>query len=245
MKNLCWTTSFNLHHYPAAADLYNPHRFGHGDGLSPRPMTYFVSLKITGIIVGLLVALAHLPLALAPERWTPMLRRLPRNYPLGVVLMLAATIWFTALTGMMDLGEISSIRAQLMAVWAISGLLLTIFVPGFLAARGFGCLLLHGAADTVALRAHPAGLLVGHCGNDPRLQSALRPRCDPVHHGLAAACEVFCVAWSGLWRAGHRARDFCLSVVMPITDGIDNDYNDQEDGFPLVPLIIPIIKIII
>jgi hypothetical protein len=32
---------------------------------------------------------------------------------------------------------------------------------------------------------------------------------------------------------------------MPITDGIDNDYNDQEDGFPLVPLIIPIIKIII
>jgi hypothetical protein len=109
-------------------------------------MTYFVSLKITGIIVGLLVALAHLPLALAPERWTPMLRSLPRNYPLGVVLMLAATIWFTALTGMMDLGEISSIRAQLMAVWAISGLLLTIFVPGFLAARGFGCLLLLGAA---------------------------------------------------------------------------------------------------
>ena len=109
-------------------------------------MTYFVSLKITAIIVGVLVLLGHLPFALAPERWTPTLRRMPRNYPLGVVLMLAATVWFTTLTGVMDLGEISSIRAQLMAVWAISGVLVVIFVPGFLAARGLGCLLLLGAA---------------------------------------------------------------------------------------------------
>jgi len=109
-------------------------------------MTYFVSLKITALVVGLLVALTHLPLALAPERWTPMLRRLPRYYPLGVVLMVAATAWFTILTGLMDLGEISNMRGQLMAVWAISGVLLTIFVPGFLAARGLGCLLLLGAA---------------------------------------------------------------------------------------------------
>jgi uncharacterized protein YjeT (DUF2065 family) len=46
----------------------------------------------------------------------------------------------------MDLGEISSIRSQLMAVWAISGILVVIFVPGFLAARGLGCLLLLAAA---------------------------------------------------------------------------------------------------
>jgi hypothetical protein len=85
-------------------------------------MTYFVSLKITAIIVGLLLALGHLPMTLAPERATPTLRKLPRNYPLGVVLMLAATIWFVTLTGLMDLGEISSIRTQLMAVWAISGI---------------------------------------------------------------------------------------------------------------------------
>jgi hypothetical protein len=111
-----------------------------------RPMTYFVSLKITAIIVGLLIALGHLPFALAPGRWTPALRALPRNYPLGAVLMGAATLWFTVLTGMMDLGEISSVRMQLMAVWAIAGLLVIIFVPGFLAVRGLGCLLLLAAA---------------------------------------------------------------------------------------------------
>jgi len=46
----------------------------------------------------------------------------------------------------MDLGEISSARAQLMTVWVVAGVLLVIFVPGFLAARGLGCLLLLGAA---------------------------------------------------------------------------------------------------
>ena len=113
------------------------------DGL---PMTYFVSLKITAIIVGLIALLGHLPLALWPAQLTGLLRSLPRNYPLGVVLMLAATAWFTTLTGMMDLGEISNMRVQLMTVWAVAGILVVIFVPGFLAARGFGCLLLLAAA---------------------------------------------------------------------------------------------------
>src|SRR5471032_1831259 len=109
-------------------------------------MTYFVSLKITAIIIGLLAIIGHLPPALAPAKFGPILRGLPRNYPLGVVLMLAATLWFVTLTGMMDLGEISNARVQLMAVWAVAGVLVVIFVPGFLAARGLGCLLLLGAA---------------------------------------------------------------------------------------------------
>ena len=109
-------------------------------------MTYFVSLKITAIIIGLLCVLAHLPFALAPLRFTPLARGLPRNYPLGVVLMLSATLWFVTLTGMMDLGEISEWRVRLMAVWAVAGALVVIFVPAFLAARGLGCLLLLGAA---------------------------------------------------------------------------------------------------
>src|SRR5258708_17462798 len=109
-------------------------------------MTYFVSLKITAILIGLLCVIGHLPFALQPARFTDLARSLPRNYPLGVVLMLSATLWFTTLTGLMDLGEISSARLQLMAVWTIAGVLVVIFVPGFLAARGLGCLLLLAAA---------------------------------------------------------------------------------------------------
>jgi hypothetical protein len=109
-------------------------------------MTYFVSLKIVALVVGLLYLAAHLPGALIPNWTAPRLRGLPRNYPLGVVLMLAATAWFVMLTAMMDLGELSGMRPQLMAVWAIAGVLTVIFVPGFLAIRGFGCLLLLAGA---------------------------------------------------------------------------------------------------
>jgi uncharacterized protein YjeT (DUF2065 family) len=110
------------------------------------PMTYFVSLKITAIIIGLLALAGHLPPALMPGKFGPILKSLPRNYPLGIVLMLTATLWFTTLTGVMDLGEISSARMDLMLVWSIAGIAMVICVPGFLAARGLGCLLLLGAA---------------------------------------------------------------------------------------------------
>ncbi len=114
-------------------------------------MTYYVSLKWTAIIIGLLCLAGHLPPAIAPARFIPLLKGLPRNYPLGAVLMLLATLWFVVLTGMMDLGEISNVRLQLMTVWAVAGVLVVIFVPGFLAARGLGCLLL--LAATVVLDA--------------------------------------------------------------------------------------------
>jgi hypothetical protein len=109
-------------------------------------MTYFVSLKITAIIIGVLALLGHLGPALAPEKFGAMMRTWPRNYPLGVVLMLAATLWFVVLTGVMDLGEISNVRIYLMLAWAAGGILVAIFVPSFLAVRGLGCLLLLGAA---------------------------------------------------------------------------------------------------
>ncbi len=109
-------------------------------------MTYFVSFKLTAIIIGLFYVLTHLPGALVPAWTAPRVRALPRNYPLGVALMLAATIWFVVLTGLMDLGELSNMRMQLMTVWAVAGVLVAIFVPGFLAIRGMGCLLLLGAA---------------------------------------------------------------------------------------------------
>ena len=109
-------------------------------------MTYFVSLRMTAIVLGLLYLACHLPGALAPTRFARLARKLPRNYPLGVALMIAATLWFVVLTGTMDLGEISNVRIQLMAVWAVAGVLVVIFVPGFLSMRGLGCLLLMAAA---------------------------------------------------------------------------------------------------
>lgn len=109
-------------------------------------MTYFVSLKLVALVIGLIYLASHLPGALAPAWYSDYLKKLPRFYPLGVVLMGAATLWFVLLTFLMDLGEISNLRYDLMAVWLAGGILTIIFVPDFLAARGLGCLYLLSAA---------------------------------------------------------------------------------------------------
>ena len=109
-------------------------------------MTYFVSLRLTAIVLGVVYLAASMPAALAPAAFTAASKRLVRSRVLGVVLMLLATLWFVVLTGVMDLGEISNLRVLLMAVWAIAGVLMAIFVPGLLALRGLGCLLLLAAA---------------------------------------------------------------------------------------------------
>jgi hypothetical protein len=126
-------------------------------------MTYFVSLRIVAIVIGLLYIAGHLPSALAPERFGALARKFPRSYPAGVVLMLLATLWFAVLTGTMDLGEISGVRTFLVLLWTVAGVLVVIFVPGFLAARGLGCLLLLAAAvilDAAFLVQTPARFLM-------------------------------------------------------------------------------------
>lgn len=108
-------------------------------------MTYFVSLKCVALIIGLLYIALHLPGVLWPQKAMAAAKKLPRHYPLGVVLMLAATLWFVILTGVTDLGEISNLRVDLMVVWLVAGVAVIVFVPTFLTARGLGCLLLLAA----------------------------------------------------------------------------------------------------
>jgi hypothetical protein len=126
-------------------------------------MTYFVSLKYVALVLGLIYLATHGPGAIAPDWTAKIARPLPRNRILGVVLMLAATAWFVTLTGLMDLGELSDMREQLMGVWAVAGILMAIFVPGLLALRGLGCLLLLAAAlclDAAFLVQTPARFVV-------------------------------------------------------------------------------------
>ncbi len=188
-------------------------------------MTYFVSLKITALVIGLLYLAGHLPGALAPARAARRLRHLPRNYPLGVALMLAATAWFVALTGLMDLGELSNIRAQLMIVWGVAGVLTAIFVPGFLALRALGCLLLLAAAlilDAAFLVQTPARYVMTIMayawaikGMGAGLQSAHRERLDRIRHGHAAAVPAPLLARCRFRSRAARARPFRLSLTPP------------------------------
>jgi hypothetical protein len=107
-------------------------------------MTYDLSLKWVTLVIGFLYLAGHLPGVLAPELFAKIARRFPRHYPAGVILTLAAGIWFCWLTATTDLGEMSPWRNTLVSVWAAGTILMVIFVPTFLAVRGLAFLLLLG-----------------------------------------------------------------------------------------------------
>lgn len=107
-------------------------------------MTYDVSLHWVALVIGAMYLIGHLPGMFWPEKTSRVIKRFPRNYPVGVVLTLAAGIWFCWLTATTDLGEMSGMRNTLVVAWAAGAILLVIFVPTFLAVRGLAFLLLLG-----------------------------------------------------------------------------------------------------
>ena len=118
-------------------------------------MTYFVSLKMVALWVGLLHVAAGLGLALLPAARREALPALPRHRALGTFLMLVAGVWtLWLLNGQIDLGEFSDKRPYLLAGTAALCLGIIAFVPEFLVSRGLGLLLLLGA-DVLVSAAFP------------------------------------------------------------------------------------------
>jgi hypothetical protein len=109
-------------------------------------MTYDISLWLVALVVGCLYVAAHLPGVVAPGPFIRILRAVPRNYPLGVVLTAAAGLWLALLTAKTDLGELSTMRTTLIAVWSAGTALTILFMPVFLAVRGIAFLMLLSVA---------------------------------------------------------------------------------------------------
>lgn len=107
-------------------------------------LTYDFQLGGVTLVIGALYLLAHLPGVIWPEAFARIAKLFPRNYAAGVLLTLAAGIWFCWLTATTDLGEMSNWRNTLVLVWAVGTILMIIFVPTFLAVRGLAFLLLLG-----------------------------------------------------------------------------------------------------
>jgi hypothetical protein len=112
-------------------------------------MIYSLNLQTVGLVVGVLLLLAHLgALAFGPVVQS-LLRRFPRSNEAGVVLFTAAAIWALWLVKTMDLGEFSAYRNVFLLI-IIAGYVLTlIFVREFLAVRALGMLLLLAAEPLI------------------------------------------------------------------------------------------------
>jgi hypothetical protein len=77
-----------------------------------------------------------------PAQFTAAARRLPRNVPVGVALMLLGTAWFLWIVNQEPVADFSAYKPVMLIAFAAVGVLTCIFIQDFLASRGLAVLLL-------------------------------------------------------------------------------------------------------
>ena len=126
-------------------------------------MIYHLSLQTVGLVVGIVLILIGLPGMIVPVKTQSLARRLPRSFPVGVLLLLIDLIWALWLVATMEMGEFQTFRKPLLALLPIGFLLSLRFVDEFLAVRALGILCLLAAEpqlDAAFLRGDAARLAV-------------------------------------------------------------------------------------
>lgn len=103
-------------------------------------------MKPVGLVLGILLILLHAWVLLKPDAARGFLKRFPRNYGLGVLLMALAGIWAWFLVSQMDLGEYFTLRRWGVLLTPILSIGTILYVKEFLSVRALGILLLLSAA---------------------------------------------------------------------------------------------------
>lgn len=105
-------------------------------------MTYYLSLKVVAIILGLLGMTGGIIATLQPGAVRRTLVGLPRNFRAGVITMLIAILWMDILIYNVDLTEMTKFRPWLLIFFAALGIMTIIYLPDFLFSRALGIVLL-------------------------------------------------------------------------------------------------------
>jgi hypothetical protein len=126
-------------------------------------MIYPISLKLAGIVVGLVLIALHVVAVLQPAACEKWLKGFPRSRVAGTILIAIATIWSFLLIRSMDLGEFVGLRNPMLIAIAVSGFLAWKYLEEFLAVRALGMIALLVAEPVLGaafLRDEPTRLLV-------------------------------------------------------------------------------------
>lgn len=126
-------------------------------------MIYSLDLRTVGLVVGVILLVAH-AFALARqggcEKW---LQKFPRSRSIGTVLIIIAGVWSFLLIAGMDLGEFAGLRRPMMVAIAALTFLSWRYMDEFLAVRSLGMLALLAAEPILGaafLRPETSRLLV-------------------------------------------------------------------------------------
>ena len=101
-----------------------------------------MKLSILSILLGLGVSVPQIYGLTKPAQFAAVVRKFPRNLPVGIVLMLLGTAWFVWNFNMEPIADFSAFKPYMLAGFVAIGVLSCIFVQDFLAVRGLAVLLL-------------------------------------------------------------------------------------------------------
>jgi hypothetical protein len=101
-----------------------------------------MSLSLLSILLGAGLSVAQIYGLANPKGFAAFFRKFPRNYPLGVALMLAATGWFVWNVSVEPIADFAPFKPHMMIGFAAVGVGACVFVRDFLAVRGLAIIFL-------------------------------------------------------------------------------------------------------
>jgi hypothetical protein len=101
-----------------------------------------MKLSLLSILLGAGMSVPQIYALTKPAKFTVAARKLPRNLPVGIVLMLLGTAWFLWIVNNEPIADFSAYKPVMMLAFAAVGILTCIFVQDFLAVRGIAVVLL-------------------------------------------------------------------------------------------------------
>ena len=99
-------------------------------------------LSLLSILLGVGMSVPQVYALTKPAQFTAAARKLPRNVPVGIALMLLGTAWFLWIVNQEPIADFSAFKPYMMTAFAAIGVLTCVFVQDFLAARGLAVVLL-------------------------------------------------------------------------------------------------------
>jgi hypothetical protein len=148
-----------------------------------------LKLSTLSILAGLGLGLPQIYGLLKPREFADSVRKFPRNVPVGIVLMLAATAWFLWIVSQEAVSDFSNYQSGLFILFAAVGVGSCIFVQDFIAVRGLAVLF----------------LLIAKLMVDTG-----RPMLEITHWALVIQTWAYVLVIAGIWLtlSPWRLRDF-------------------------------------
>lgn len=115
-----------------------------------RPDGVGLSMKATGIVLGLILSGSHLWGWRNADKAMKLAKDFPRHRLAGIVLLTVCLVWSLFLVSCMDMGEFFTWRNSVLMLLPVAYFLVIVFVPEFLAVRALGSLMLLAAMPVLS-----------------------------------------------------------------------------------------------